>query len=59
MFAIPTLVRRASGGYSFYQGTLHQLPLELRDLPREKRYAALTKSGWNVGEFGYETFVYI
>ena len=56
MFSISTLIKRAAGDYLFYPGLVTPLPLELRDLVRERRYAAIDKAGWTTGEFGYYTY---
>ncbi|WP_296177781.1 sensor histidine kinase KdpD [uncultured Brevundimonas sp.] len=57
MFALPTLIRRASGSYTFHNSGPDPLPLELRDKVRIDRYLALTKGGWHTLEFGYQCYV--
>lgn len=57
MRSIPMLVVFTSGNSRFYEGTLFQLPPELRCKEAEETYSNLYKEGWHPSYMGYESYV--
>lgn len=58
MFALAVYVKPREGEGHFHNGSLHPLPLELRDSARLAQYARVDRTGWGQGEFGYSYYAH-
>lgn len=53
MLAYSSIIIEADNNFTFSQGTLFKLPVELCDSFRISKYVAIEKDGWSESEFGY------
>lgn len=56
MFSLPVLIKFASGGIEFKNGSIVKLPLELIDKYRIEQYNKITQIGWGISEFNYRYY---
>ncbi|MCQ8278908.1 ATP-binding protein [Acetobacteraceae bacterium KSS8] len=56
MYPLASLVRDSFGRFTFRNGILHALPVELCDAPRIGAYCRVDQAGWSVSEFGYHVY---
>jgi len=57
MLAFFSLIRDRNGEFEISDGTLFNIPIELRDNFRLRSYKYIKKDGWSISEYGYSTLI--